>query len=66
MNMIIRKKKQRKHRTTGYDLCSCGYQNCDPFNWKTISGLKIHKRLREGKCMGCGKIKDECSCKSSL
>ena len=65
--MIIQKKKKRKHRTKGYDLCEfCGYPNCDPVKWKTRSGMKIQKRLREGKCMGCGKIKNECTCKSAL
>lgn len=60
------KKKKRKHRTKGYDLCSCGYLNCDP-SWgfgKNGRIDKIHQRLRDGECMGCGNPKKECKCKS--
>jgi hypothetical protein len=59
-------KKKRKKRTTGYDLCDCGYVNCDPSWGFGRNGLdKIHKRLEEGKCMGCGQPKKECTCKSA-
>jgi len=66
-------KKARKQRTTGHDICSgCGCINCDPAhsigNDPKKHGpamSKIQKRLREGKCMGCGKEKNDCSCKST-
>jgi hypothetical protein len=68
--------KKRKHRIRGkdgywnYDLCEgCGCADCDPSHKMGNHGYamtKIQKRLREGKCMGCGKEKINCSCKSKL
>lgn len=53
-----------------YDLCPhCGNPHCDPIysiGNMSPSMRKIQKRLREGKCMGCGKEPKKCSCKSKL
>ena len=65
-------KKDRKPRgikkdgSRSLNLCSgCGYFLCDPiFNNDGPANTKIQKRLRNGLCMGCGKTKDKCSCKS--
>lgn len=69
-------KKKRKHRTLkedrtkNYDLCPyCGCANCDPihsFGNTSYAMTKIQNRLKSGLCMGCGKIKNKCSCKSRL
>ena len=60
-------KKIRKRRSSqAYDLCSCGYVNCDPAWGFGHSGVdKIHERLENGECMGCGKKHEGCKCKSS-
>jgi len=69
-------KKQRKPRTKkadrsmNYDLCSyCGCANCDTAHSIGNDGYamaKIQDRLHSGKCVGCGKEKCNCSCKSKL
>lgn len=66
---IQMKLKTRKNRSPkNFDLCECcGNPNCDPY-WSMgnvgIGMRKIQKRLKDGKCMGCGKEKLKCSCKS--
>lgn len=60
----MNQKRKRKRRVKSRDYCTCGHFNCDPMmSPDSPAQRKIHKRLREGKCMGCGKIKNECSCK---
>ena len=57
-------KRKRKRRVTSIDLCSCGHFRCDHMmSQNSPAHRKIQKRLREGKCMGCGKLPDHCSCK---
>jgi hypothetical protein len=61
-------KKERKQRSyKNYDFCPyCGFPGCEPvpINPKSFAQVKIHKRLAEHKCMGCGKERDKCTCKS--
>lgn len=57
-------KRKRKRRVTSMDMCSCGDLFCDPMMGPdTPAKRKIKKRLKLGLCMGCGKKKEECSCK---
>ena len=67
--------KQRKprslrnmHGSKNYDLCEyCGCANCNTGHSIGNTGYamtKIQDRLHSGKCMGCGKEKRDCSCKS--
>lgn len=64
------KKKRKPRSRKNFDLCTgCGCPNCDPMWTMGKMGVgmrKIQKRLKEGKCMGCGKEKDKCTCKSKL
>lgn len=59
-----------KHGGQNFNLCDgCGYAHCDPIHGMGNHGFamtKIQKRLHEGKCMGCGKEKNKCSCKSKM
>jgi hypothetical protein len=55
--------KKRKPRTTGIDMCVCGYYNCDmmmgPHN--PFVRKKFNKRKSLKQCIGCGK--EICVCK---
>jgi hypothetical protein len=72
--MKPRKLKKQRHQSRktrshhNFDLCEgCGNPNCDPafsMGKMSIAMTKIQKRLRAGECMGCGKTKKECHCKS--
>jgi hypothetical protein len=56
-------KKKRKPRTKGYDLCTCGNANCDPFAHSNPHFIrKREKRFKEKLCLGCGK--SPCNCRS--
>lgn len=57
---------QRKMRTTGKDLCSCGLLNCDSIHdsLNTPYIRKLRKRQKEKVCIACGK--KECKCKRKL
>ena len=62
--MSQNKRIRRKRRVTSESLCSCGHFGCDHMASRdTPAHRKIQKRLREGKCMGCGNKPEECSCK---
>lgn len=59
------KRKFRKKRTTGQDMCSCGSLGCDSAaHWGTIYGAKKDRRNKNKECIGCGK--KECNCKRTL
>lgn len=64
------KKARKKRSSKKFNLCPhCGNANCDPIHSmgnKFPAMLKIQKRLENGQCPGCGKIKKQCSCKSKM
>lgn len=63
--MITPKKNRKRRSLKAYDLCSCGYVDCDPAYGFGRDGLdKIHDRLRNKLCMGCGFPPNDCKCKS--
>jgi len=57
---------QRKMRTAGEDMCSCGLLHCDSMHEAINSPYirKLRKRQKEKVCIGCGK--KECQCKRKL
>lgn len=66
-------KKVRKPRslkadgTESMDMCEgCKAFGCDPMGMSPAYQLKARKRQQEGKCISCGSLVEECSCKSSL
>lgn len=65
---IRKKRKPRGFKKTGqrsYDMCPyCYHPGCDPMAGSPKYQAKIHRRLDEGKCPACSKVK--CTCKSSV
>lgn len=65
---VRRKRKPRGYKKNGrrsYDMCPwCYSPNCDPMAGSFKYQEKIHKRLSNGQCPACGKVK--CTCKSSV
>lgn len=68
-----RYKKERKLRTIkksgeeSMDMCEgCFAFNCDPMGMPIEWQSYVSKCRRENRCVGCGKLKEECICKSSL
>lgn len=59
-------KKKRKPRTKSEGLDFDGaHQFGQPLPWpETPAVKKLRKRLKEGLCLGCGKV--ECECKSEF
>lgn len=62
----MKEPKPRKPRTSGQymDLDGTSHINGRPYRFDTIAECKIHKRLRDGLCPGCGKKPCECKSKS--
>lgn len=58
--------KQNGVRTD--DWCTiCQRLGCDPFGYipGTPAEIKREKRYKLGQCIGCGKQKEKCACRSS-
>jgi len=59
-------RKQRKMRTSGKDMCSCGLLNCDSMHsfCDTPYIRKLRKRKEAKVCIACGQ--KECKCKRKM
>ena len=59
-------RKQRKMRTSGKDMCSCGLLNCDSMHsfCNTPYIRKLKKRQEAKVCIACGQ--KECKCKRKM
>lgn len=66
MKLDPSRRRQRKMRTAGKDLCSCGLLNCDSMHsmMNTPYIRKLEKRKKAKVCIACGQ--KECRCKRKL
>lgn len=63
----VKKIRVKRRSNKSFDLCPyCGCPNCDNMGKIGIGMRKIQSRLKADKCLGCGKDKDKCSCKSKM
>ena len=66
MKLDPSRRRQRKMRTSGKDMCTCGLLNCDSMHsmMDTPYIRKLKKRQEAKVCIGCGKT--PCKCKRNL